>query len=145
MNLEMVNIYISKYIKIAFNINYNYSFIIFNICMCIYTKIKDVLASNINQEKSLTPEEQKDIMILKKKILILDHDIRKITRKLKSFQENEVKERQMLNEDNSNNKNSVQEIKRQILDLKRDIRRKEEHVELEQKKLIEVKKILIKD
>lgn len=100
--------------------------------------MKDTLNSNIDTNKVLTPEEQKEIMILKRQILLMDHDVMKITKKLKAFQENETQERKYINQTSSNNTTTIQEIKRQILDLKREIRRKEEHVEIEQKKMSEV-------
>lgn len=100
--------------------------------------IKDNLNSKIEKNKKYSVEEQKQIMILRRQILLMDHDMKKITKKLKSIQKNETQERININQMSSNNNKTIQEIKKQILDLKNDIRRKEEYLGIEQKKMIEV-------
>lgn len=71
---------------------------------------------------------------MKKKILLRDHDINKVTNRLKQIQQQEIENAKeiSLNKDNSQN---IRVIKSKILDLKKDIRRKEELIELEEAKI----------
>ena len=71
---------------------------------------------------------------MKKKILLRDHDINKVTNRLKHFQQKEVEDAKELSHVKNKSIN-VKHIKSKIQDLKKDIRRKEELLEMEEQKI----------
>ena len=81
-----------------------------------------------------TSEELQELFQMKKKILQRDHDIDKVTGKLKQLQQQEVEQAREITgmRDSSGN---VRLVKAKILDLKMDVRRKEAILELEEQKI----------
>lgn len=81
-----------------------------------------------------TSEELQELFQMKKKILQRDHDIDKVTGKLKQLQQQEVEQAREITgmRDSSGN---VRLVKAKILDLKKDVRRKEAILELEEQKI----------
>lgn len=71
---------------------------------------------------------------MKKKILLRDHDINKVTNRLKQIQQQEIENAKEISRNKDNSQN-IRVIKSKILDLKKDIRRKEELIELEEAKI----------
>lgn len=81
---------------------------------------------------------------MKKKILLRDHDINKVTNRLKLIQQQEIENAREISRNKDNSKN-IRVIKSKILDLKKEIRRKEELLELEDAKIQNVKFCLTAD
>jgi len=81
-----------------------------------------------------TSEELQELFQMKKKILQRNHDIDKVTGKLKQLQQQEVEQAREISgiRDSSGN---VRLVKAKILDLKKDVRRKEAILELEEQKI----------
>lgn len=90
--------------------------------------------SQADEDVPKTSEELQELFQMKKKILLRDHDINKVTNRLKQLQQQEVEEAKEVSNMKSNSQN-VRLIKAQILDLKKEIRKKEEYLELEQMKI----------
>jgi hypothetical protein len=71
---------------------------------------------------------------MKKKILHRDHDINKVTNRLKQIQQKEIDDARELSKAKNTSQN-VKLIKSKIQDLKKDIRRKEELLEMEEQRI----------
>ena len=67
-----------------------------------------------------------------------DHDIRKVTNRLKQIQQKEIEDAKEISRNRQNSQN-IKVIKGQILDVKKEIRRKEELLDLEEQKIQRVK------
>ena len=85
-------------------------------------------------EQPKTSEELQELFQMKKKILQRDHDINKVTGKLKQIQQQEVEQAKEIS-NMANSSGNVRLVKAKIMDLKKDIRRKEEMLELEELKI----------
>jgi len=90
--------------------------------------------SQADDDKPKTSEELQELFQMKKKILLRDHDINKVTNRLKHFQQKEVEDAKELSHVKNKSIN-VKHIKSKIQDLKKDIRRKEELLEMEEQKI----------
>lgn len=71
-------------------------------------------------------------------ILMRDHDIRKVTNRLKQIQQKEIEDAKEISRNRQNSQN-IKVIKGQILDVKKEIRRKEELLDLEEQKIQRVR------
>ena len=90
--------------------------------------------SQADDDKPKTSEELQELFQMKKKILLRDHDINKVTNRLKQIQQKEVEDAKELSHVKNKSLN-VKHIKSKIQDLKKDIRRKEELLEMEEQKI----------
>ena len=83
----------------------------------------------------MTAQQQQEIFQFKKRILNKDHDVRKLTKQMKILQDKEkIDAEEMKFEDQL----GVQALKQRILDIKREVRRKEHWRDAEMKKIDQV-------
>lgn len=85
-------------------------------------------------EQPKTSEELQELFQMKKKILLRDHDINKVTGRLKQIQQQEVEDAREISRMKGNSQN-IKLVKAKILDLKKDIRKKESILEKEELKI----------
>jgi hypothetical protein len=90
--------------------------------------------SQADDDRPKTSEELQELFQMKKKILLRDHDINKVTNRLKQIQQKEIDDAKELSHAKNKSQN-VKLIKSKIQDLKKDIRRKEELIEMEEQKM----------
>ena len=100
--------------------------------------------SQADDDTPKTSEELQELFKMKKQVLMRDHDIRKVTNRLKQIQQQEIEDAKEISRNRQNSQN-VKLIKGKILDVKKEIRRKEELLDLEEQKIQRVfyKKIIL--
>jgi hypothetical protein len=98
--------------------------------------------SMAESEQPKTSEELQELFQMKKKILLRDHDINKVTRRLKQIQQQEVEDAREISRIKGNPQN-IRLVKAKIMDLKKDIRKKEDMIESEQQKIQNVLNIIL--
>ena len=94
--------------------------------------------SQAEDDKPKTSEELQELFQMKKKILLRDHDINKVTNRLKQIQLQELEEAREISQNKTDPRN-IKVIKSKVLDYKKEIRRKEELLELEENKIQRVR------
>ena len=87
--------------------------------------------SQADDDTPKTSEELQELFKMKKQVLMRDHDIRKVTNRLKQIQQQEIEDAKEISRNRQNSQN-VKLIKGKILDVKKEIRRKEELLDLEE-------------
>lgn len=90
--------------------------------------------SQADDDTPKTSEELQELFKMKKQVLMRDHDIRKVTNRLKQIQQQEIEDAKEISRNRQNSQN-VKLIKGKILDVKKEIRRKEELLDLEEQKI----------
>lgn len=86
-------------------------------------------------DNAKTAQQQQEIFQMKRRILNKDYDVRKLTRQMKILQEKEKIDAQEIIQ---GDQTGVHALKQKILDLKREIRRKEEWRDAENKRINDV-------